>query len=657
MMARAVRPSRPPRPRLLLLAAAALALAVVAPAAAQVPAPADRPMGTVSTWSHELNQNELPSWRRATAPPIRPGRWYRIVDGILAESGRSGLWFSGPSALPFPPLPLSPKEPVGWRTPARFARAYRNTGLSWDVALEVWAARRALDRGALVVDPRVERTAYTRRLSLLDPAYERAAAREIRRLVPGLRNRPYVNFYTGSDEPIVLLPRGRAERSAYARRLRREVRREFGLAPPRAAARPTRSVQEGLRWLAYSRYVSDRLFDLKARQARLIRRLDRDAVVSPNDFGFIDGFPPWDYTRLAGFADVVEADPYVSYAERDRTGRGRYNPGFAAKLLSDLTGRRTRILIQAFPYSGYRPVPGDLYAWSAQALRAGASDLSFFASQNPRFTDRRLYRAMLAIARGLRGTRLPAPPTDPAQLVLYATASEGQAQPHRTGGARYRTSGDELYTTYAALGELARAAFSFTADTRLDAARLAGARTVWLPRADTLDADVAQALAAWVRGGGTLVVTDPDAFARTPAGAPLDALRAELIGAPAGAPRPDRALRVEAGALGPGIPARALAVPLAENAARAFSAVPAGAGVVARLPDGAPAALARTVGAGRVVAFASEVMSPAALAAPGDLPDLAAALHAAAGGTLGHPAWGYRVPGDPRPNRPPWRDS
>ena len=41
-----------------------------------------------------------------------------------------------------------------------------------------------------------EFTAYTRRLSLLDPVYRREALREIRRIVPRLRNLPYVNLYT-----------------------------------------------------------------------------------------------------------------------------------------------------------------------------------------------------------------------------------------------------------------------------------------------------------------------------------------------------------------------------------------------------------------------------------------------------------------------------
>ena len=194
---------------------------------------------------------------------------------------------------------------------------------------------------------------------------------------------------------------------------------------------------------------------MKEEQARLIRRLDPGAVVSPNDYGFIDGFIPWDYTRLARFADVVEADPYVSYAERDRAGRGRYNPGFGAKLISDLTGVRTRIVIQAFDYSRYRPTPGDLWTWTAQALRAGATDISFFASDNPRFTNRRLYDAMLAIARA----RCAAPGCRRRPRPRAARAlRDRQRGPGPAGAGRRRplphVSGDALYTTYALLGEL-----------------------------------------------------------------------------------------------------------------------------------------------------------------------------------------------------------
>ncbi|MFN8121630.1 MAG: hypothetical protein U0237_04285 [Thermoleophilia bacterium] len=559
------------------LAVAAL-LAAAPSALAQAP---DRPFGAAFTWGYELNQDELPSYDPdRAAPPFPPARWYRIIDGILGASGRNGLWYTGPSALPFPPLPLAPNEPVGWRTPRNLAAQYARTGLSWDVAHEVWAARKALRApGVTVLDPTVSRFAYTQRVSLVDPAYRRAALAEIRRIAPTVRGKPYVFAWTGSDEPLIRLPRGRAaERSRYARTMRAQVRGRYGQAAPRATARRTAAPAEGLRWLAYNRWAADRFFAMKAEQAALIRRLAPGARVLPNDYGFIRGFVPWDYTRLSAFADLVEADPYVSFAEAVRPGRGRYNPGFGAKFMSDLTGVRTRVVLQAFTYSGYTPEVADLYAWAGQALRAGATDITLFASGNPRFTDRPFYEGMQALARDLRGTRLPAPPTDPATLVLYATASEGQGQPSLTGDDRYLASGDALYSLYGLLGELGHAAFSFDADARLERepARLAAARTVWLPRADTLDQTFARRLADWVRAGGTLIVGDPAAFTRTPDGGSLADVRAELIGAGLGPARPGRLVRMGPGALAAGLPADELYAAVEAPSARAFDAVPEG---------------------------------------------------------------------------------
>lgn len=638
-----------------LLTAAALVVAAAAPGGAL----ADRPMGAVSSWGHELNQDELPGYRPDRLP-VPPGRWYRTIDRILADAGGNGMWFTGPSALPFPPLPLAPNEPVAWRTPARFAAAHRATGLSWDVAYEVWAARNLIRRGAAtVIDPTVSPFAYTQRIALTDPAYRRASLAEIRRIVPTVRRAPYVFAYQGSDEPMVRLPRGAAALgSAYARTMRAQVRARYGWSPPSATARPTTAAQEGLRWLAYNRWLDDAFVRLKRDQADLIRRLDPGALVETNDYAFIRGFVPWDYTRLGEIADMVEGDPYVSYAERLRPGRGRYNPGFAAKFLSDLTGRRTRIILQAFTYAGYTPQTADLYTWASQALRAGATDLSLYASDNPRVSRPVFYRGMLGLARSLRGVRLPDPPVDRGQLVVYATASEKQGRPALVGDDRYMASGDALYATYALLGERAHAAFAFDSDTRLlrDPARLAAARVVWLPRADTLDEAFATAVERWVERGGTLVVTDPGAFARTPSGASLAAVRQALIGAPLGPPRAGDLLRVGPGALGSAGPAQELLLPADAPVRRAFAAVPDGATVPVRFLDDAPAVISRPVGSGRVIAFATDPMQPASLVDPLDLDAFVRSLETAVGARLDHPAWSWTAPGTPEPGRPSWTD-
>lgn len=601
----------------------------------------------MSSWSHELNQNEHPRWN-ARRPPFAPGRWEKIVAGTLRSAGRNGLGFSGASALPFR-LPLHPREPKAWRNHRNFSAAFRETGLHWDVQLEIWAARKALRRGAVVVNPDAPTTAYTRRLSLLDPVYRATALEEIRRLVPTYRGRPYVNAYTGSDEPIVILPRGKAWKTAYGRSVQRQVKRSQGSLPPNPVAPARDTWSQRRRWLAYSRWSGDRFFDMKAEQAREIRRLDPDAVIIPNDYGFIDGFIPWDYSRLAEFADIVEVDPYVSFAERKTPGRGRYNPGFSTKLVGDLSGRDVRTITQAFRYSGYTPTPNDLWEWSAQALRAGGTHLSFYANDNPRFTDLPRWRAMLAISAAMREADLPERPDDPEHLVLYATASEGQGQPQLVGNKRYRTSGDALYTTYSLLGERARSAFRFVSDETLDAdADLRGsARVIWAPRADVLERGLARRLGDWVRGGGTLVMTDAQAFLRTPRGGRHPALRAEMLGGVRGPLRTDQSIVVAPNALGTGLPARELTLPLAEGPRRAFATMPPGARVLARFPDGAPVVVEHDVGQGRVIAFATDVMQPGILTSSRDWDLFSEALVARVGGSADHPAWDYALPGAP----------
>jgi len=75
--------------------------------------------------------------------------------------------------------------------------------------------------------------------------------------------------------------------------------------------------------------------------------------------------------------------------------------------------------------------------------------------------------------------------------------------------------------------------------------------------------------------------------------------------------------------------------------------------VVARFADGAPVAIRRTVGRGRVIAFSADLLRPQNLTDPMDLTRMVRALHTWSGGGLS-PAWTYTVPGAPEPSRAPW---
>ncbi|MFM8828107.1 MAG: beta-galactosidase [Actinomycetota bacterium] len=637
---------RSPAP-IIAIAASLVAASIITPTADA------RPMGHVFDWNHELNQEQNPRWRPSGPLPIPKAKWLPMVNQILLTEGANNLWGSGFASLPFD-IPVSPREPSSWRNPANFLRLYNATGLSWDANVEARAAK-----DALCIFPRVPKTcrptgivfqpdtkAPTRRMSLLDPAYQRKALSEIRRIVPRLRSAPYVFAYNGSDEPQVVLPTGKATRSALWRRQAAQIKREYGWAPPRSGAKRTDSPIAGLQWLAYSRWTSKNFFAMKAEQAALIRRLDPGARVVPNNYNMIDGFMPWDYSQLGAFADIVEVDPYVSYAERANAGRGRYNPGFGAKLMSDLTGKPVRVIVQAFPYARYSPGIADVDTWTSQALRAGATHITFYAKGNPRFTNRKLYDGMLSLASRMRGLQLPDMPVDPSTVVVYSLMSEGQGQPDKRGDSRYRTSGDALYTTHSLLGELNGAPFVFDSDERLVAERqrLSRARVVWLPRGDTLSRPFAEALRDWVGAGGFLVVTDPTAFARTPDNKDLSDIGAALKGGrldgDAGS-----VLFVRKGALGPATPPDLYSIPVADRRSWAFADVPAGAQVVATHLDGRPAAVLRQVGKGRVLSFAADPMTPGSLVEPMDLVPFVGMVQRMAGGQTGHASWTWRVPG------------
>ena len=102
---------------------------------------------------------------------------------------------------------------------------------------------------------------------------------------------------------------------------------------------------------------------------------------------------------------------------------------------------------------------------------------------------------------------------------------------------------------------------------------------------------------------------------------------------------------MQKGALAANVPPDLYALPVDDKRTWAFSAVAPEARVVATHLDGAPAAVLRPVGRGQVLSFAADPMTPGSLVEPLDLVPLIGQVQRLAGGSTGHPAWSWRIPG------------
>ena len=609
---------------------------------------------TVVSWAHDLNPKPKAGDPMPELTDDAARR--KAILEIYERAGEAGMGYMD--------LPGRLNGGESWDTPEFHREQHRKYGVHYDVFSEGSASITAgLRNGAELLNPTARAAGAAPTLSWVDPAYVEAQCAILRHLGAQLRGEPFVGWYYGKDEPMIHLPEGTPETwGSYGRDMAREVLERYGFgrfAVPLPSARSfLDDPRAPLRWVAYQRWANDRFIASRTRLRQVLHEADPGARYSPANYWFMSGFPPFDYSRLAAISDLVEGDPYASSAERER-GRGVFNHSFGAKFLADLTGKPVRIVAQAFHYAGYQMTPEDLREWVSQALRGGASAITYYEMDSPRWTDPARWQMMLHLSRVITRLNRLARPTTADTAVLYTLYT------HMSQGAS--TSGDQVYAAHALLGELAGAWFQFVSDTQLERHErsLDGFKAVYLPLAKYVTPATTGIIEAYVRAGGVLICGDAEAFTSDLAGNDTSAIGARLLGIKTRGPRTNAVPqgggmrhRVEAldritlaSALW-GLPA-GTSLPLftlnssrddAAEGATSIGLIDGNSEVLGTYPDGSPAIVRHRLGQGFVITFAANPFAPRVTVDPSAWPALFKGLQVSLGCKVDQPIWRFLIP-------------
>jgi beta-galactosidase len=280
--------------------------------------------------------------------------------------------------------------------------------------------------------------------------------------------------------------------------------------PPRRA--PTfRNPGQLLDW---RRFCSDALLECYRAERDVLRRGTPHVPVTTNFYGPPDRLDLWAW---AAEEDVVSNGSYPDPADP----AAAVGAALSADLMRSLrAGQPWLLMEQAAGAVNWRPVnapkpPGVMRLWSLQALARGADGLLFFqwrasARGAERFhsavvphggRDTRIFRevrelgAELPQMAGLAGARVHA---EVALLLSWDAWWALESGPRPSAALRLP---DQLLACYAALHEL-----NVTVDFRSPGDDLSGYRLVLVPSLFSISDEEAAALAAYVAGGGHLVV-------------------------------------------------------------------------------------------------------------------------------------------------------
>ncbi|GAA2155012.1 MULTISPECIES: beta-galactosidase [Glycomyces] len=278
--------------------------------------------------------------------------------------------------------------------------------------------------------------------------------------------------------------------------------------PPRAS--PT--TQNPSLVLDWRRFTSDSVLDLYRMERDALRAAGAEQPVTTN---FMGAFPAMNYWDWAAEVDVVSHDGYPDPRDSD----AHRHAAFAADLMRSLKPDRPWLLMEQAPNAvQWRPnnaakAPGQMAAWSEQAVARGADSVLYFQWRQSRSGAEKFHSAMLPhsgkrsrtwkeisqLGAALEGREPASPPPGDVAIVFDWENRWALTQPDLPADIDYQA---EVFAWYEALHARHVQVSFVRAESDLSGFRLVVAPALYL-----LTEDGAASLERFVETGGTLVTT------------------------------------------------------------------------------------------------------------------------------------------------------
>ncbi|OGV49415.1 MAG: hypothetical protein A2017_07960 [Lentisphaerae bacterium GWF2_44_16] len=470
----------------------------------------------------------------------------------------------------------------------------------------------AINRGAEILHPAGFGACPNGTPSVISPQYTEVAIETATKIIERYKNEPYPLIIHGKDEPengeTIKFSRTQNPKSKLIAEFDAKVKASFGFGKygiPDVKDPKTYEdlLKMRLSWIAFARAWTDEFMKQRIAIYSAIKKIRPNLkfiFMSLNTMGSIGAEDASEYDERLG--DIISCDPYAS--STSSIIRGKYNHGFATKLLKDITHvPEIMTIVQAFPYRGCDPCADDMNEWVSQSLKAGAKHIQYYdpllvVPDTYKLKKPNVYKEILKINERISKMNALNIPQTSDMAVLYSLYSYMSDGP---------TDANEAYTAHVLLGENLHSWFKFVSDRDVEKGKvdLKKYKLIIVPYFRFVTDKISEEILSALSSGSTVVFCDPRSFDYDIEGNSKAGTREKVFGVKRGEPINQK--RMIFSSVKGEFPLYKRCQFLSQKEDNVFSinVNPASASVIARYPDNSPAAVKGKYGKGTFYYFAA----------------------------------------------------